>query len=107
MTQKQQVIKYFEKNNNKQKHFKTIANDLDILVPNMRRILGQGTLKGIFTRVAKGIYKLNNQDIKPDFKNVINKNNMVLRRYYRSRQRKKILGKINKKMIKNIRISMS
>ena len=40
----------------------------------MRRILGQGTLKGIFTRVSKGVYKLNNQDIKPDFKNVINKN---------------------------------
>ena len=55
MTQKQQVIKYFEKNNNKQKHFKTIANDLDILVPNMRRILGQGTLKGILTRVSKGV----------------------------------------------------
>lgn len=74
MTQKQQVIKYFKKNKNEAKHFKTIANDLNILVPNMRRILGQGTLKGIFTRVSKGVYKLNNQDIKPDFKNVINKN---------------------------------
>ena len=74
MTQKQQVIKYFKENKNEAKHFKTIANDLNILVPNMRRILGQGTLKGIFTRVAKGVYKLNNEDIKPDFKNVINKN---------------------------------
>lgn len=74
MTQKQQVIKYFKENKNEAKHFKTIANDLNILVPNMRRILGQGTLKGIFTRVSKGVYKLNNQDIKPDFKNVINKN---------------------------------
>ena len=62
MTQKQQVIKYFKENKNEAKHFKTIANDLNILVPNMRRILGQGTLKGIFTRVAKGVYKLNNQD---------------------------------------------
>ena len=62
MTQKEQVIKYFEKNNNKQKHFKDIANDLNILVPNMRRILGQGTLKGVFVRVAKGVYKLNQNE---------------------------------------------
>ena len=74
MTQKQQVIKYFKENKNEPKHFKTIANDLNILVPNMRRILGQGTLKDIFIRVSKGVYKLNNQDIKPNFKNVINKN---------------------------------
>ena len=74
MTQKQQVIKYFKENKNEPKHFKTIANNLNILVPNMRRILGQGTLKDIFTRVSKGVYKLNNQDIKPNFKNVINKN---------------------------------
>ena len=62
MTQKQQVIKYFKENKNEAKHFKTIANDLNILVPNMRRILGQGTLKGIFERVSKGVYKLNNED---------------------------------------------
>ena len=62
VTQKQQVIKYFKENKNEAKHFKTIANDLNILVPNMRRILGQGTLKGIFERVSKGVYKLNNQD---------------------------------------------
>ncbi len=62
MTQKKQVIKYFKENKNEAKHFKTIANDLNILVPNMRRILGQGTLKGIFVRVAKGVYKLNNED---------------------------------------------
>ena len=75
MTQKEQVIKYFEKNNNKQKHFKTIANELNILVPNMRRILGEGTLKGIFTRVDKGIYKLNNEDnqktIKEDWEDLL------------------------------------
>ena len=62
MTQKQQVIKYFKENKNEPKHFKTIANDLNILIPNMRRILGQGTLKGIFTRVAKGVYKLNQNE---------------------------------------------
>ena len=62
MTQKQKVIKYFKENKNEPKHFKTIANDLNILVPNMRRILGQGTLKDIFIRVSKGVYKLNNED---------------------------------------------
>ncbi len=62
MTQKQQVIKYFKENKNEPKHFKTIANDLNILVPNMRRILGQGTLKGIFERVSKGVYKLNQNE---------------------------------------------
>ena len=62
MTQQKQVIKYFKENQNKSMHFKAIANELNILVPNMRRILGQGTLKGIFTRVAKGVYKLNNED---------------------------------------------
>ena len=33
-------------------------------------------------------------------------NIMVLRRYYESRQRKEVLKKFNKKMIKNIHISM-
>ena len=61
MTQKEQVKQYFEENNNEPKHFKTIANELNILVPNMRRILGQGTLKGEFVRVAKGVYKLDNE----------------------------------------------
>ena len=59
MTQQKQVIKYFKKNQNKPMHFKSIANELNILVPNMRRILGQGTLKGVFARVSKGVYKLN------------------------------------------------
>ena len=66
MNQKQQVKQYFEDNQNKAMHFKTIANELNILVPNMRRILGQGTLKGEFIRVSKGVYKLN--DIKESIK---------------------------------------
>tara|TARA_R100000781_G_scaffold114532_1_gene85585 strand:- start:374 stop:556 length:183 start_codon:yes stop_codon:yes gene_type:complete len=59
MTQKQQVIQYFGDTQNEPKHFKIISKKLNILVPNMRRILGQGTLKGIFERVSKGVYKLN------------------------------------------------
>lgn len=62
MTQKNIVIDYFKKNNNKPLHFKELASELNILVPNMRRILGEGTLKGIFTRISKGVYKLNNED---------------------------------------------
>ena len=58
-TQLQKVIEYYIINNNDVMHFKTLANDLDILVPNMRRILGQGTIKGIFSRVSNGNYKFN------------------------------------------------
>ena len=59
MTQLQKVIEYFIINNNESFHYSDIANDLDILVPNMRRILGQGELKAIFTRVSAGVYKVN------------------------------------------------
>ena len=77
MTQKEQVIQYFKENKNKPTHYKDIANKLNILIPNMRRILGQGCLKNIFTRVSKGVYELNtNKEVKIDnlFKNAINKN---------------------------------
>ena len=55
--QEQKVIEYFIQNNNDPKHFEKVANDLNILVPNVRRILGQGTLKGVFNRVAVGVYE--------------------------------------------------
>ena len=55
-TQKEKVIEYFIDTGNEPKHFKQVSKDLDILVPNMRRILGQGTLKGEFKRVSKGTY---------------------------------------------------
>ena len=57
MKQEQKVIEYFIQNNNESKHFEQVANDLNILVPNVRRILGQGTLKGVFNRVAVGVYE--------------------------------------------------
>ena len=59
MTQLQKVIEYFIINNNEPFHYSDIANELNILVPNMRRILGQGELKNIFTRVSAGVYKVN------------------------------------------------
>ena len=57
MKQEQKVIEYFIQNNNESKHFEQVAEDLNILVPNVRRILGQGTLKGIFNRVNVGVYE--------------------------------------------------
>mgnify|MGYP003116337640 FL=1 len=37
---------------------KTIANDLNIISHNVRRITGQSTLKGDFVRISKGVYNL-------------------------------------------------
>ena len=59
LTQLQKVINWYNENNNVSTHYKIIANELDILVPNVRRVLGQGTLKDIFTRTNKGTYRLN------------------------------------------------
>ena len=59
MTQQQKTIQYFEENKNEPTQYKDIASAINILIPNMRRILGQGTIKGIFLRVNKGTYKLN------------------------------------------------
>lgn len=49
----------------KAKHIKEIAEETCILEPNVRRILGEGTKNGIFTRVAKGVYviKIGNKNI--------------------------------------------
>jgi len=55
--QEQKVIEYFIQNNNKSKHFEKVAEDLQILIPNVRRLLGQGTLKGVFNRVSVGVYE--------------------------------------------------
>ena len=43
---------------------KTIANDLNIISHNVRRITGQETLKGNFERVAKGVYVLSESKLK-------------------------------------------
>ena len=60
-TQQQLVIEYFITNNNQPIHYSELAQELNILIPNMRRILGQGTLKGIFSRISNGIYNFNNE----------------------------------------------
>ena len=41
------------------KTIKEVAEETKILEPNVRRILGQGTKKGVFTRVDRGVYTLN------------------------------------------------
>lgn len=66
MKQEQKVIEYFIQNNNEAKHFEQVAEDLNILVPNVRRILGQGTLRGIFNRVSVGIYEFAHYETKQD-----------------------------------------
>jgi predicted transcriptional regulator of viral defense system len=43
----------------KAKSIKQITQETGFLEPNIRRILGQGEKKGIFKRVAKGVYNLN------------------------------------------------
>ena len=74
-SQLQKVIEYFIINNNEPTHYKDLAIELEILIPNMRRILGQGELKGIFNRVYKGVYNFNNYLDKEDcrYLNKINK----------------------------------
>ncbi len=44
----------------KPKTIKQIAEELGIKEPNVRRILGQGAKSGMFERVEKGVYILNN-----------------------------------------------
>ena len=57
MKQLEKVVEYFIQNNNEPKHFEKVAKDLEILIPNVRRILGQGTLKGVFNRLDVGVYE--------------------------------------------------
>ncbi len=55
-TQTEKVARYLFENGNTDN--KTIADDLNIISHNVRRITGQSTLKGDFVRVAKGVYNL-------------------------------------------------
>ena len=55
-TQTEKVTRYLFINGNTDN--KTIANDLNIISHNVRRITGQETLKENFVRVAKGVYNL-------------------------------------------------
>ena len=55
-TQTEKVTRYLFLNGNSDN--KTIANDLEIISHNVRRITGQGTLKENFVRVSKRVYNL-------------------------------------------------
>ena len=55
-TQTQKVTRYLFENGNADN--KTIANELNIISHNVRRITGQETLKENFVRVSKGVYNL-------------------------------------------------
>ena len=55
-TQTEKVTRYLFENGNTD--YKTIADDLNIISHNVRRITGQETLKENFVRVSKGVYNL-------------------------------------------------
>tara|TARA_R110002020_G_C15852053_1_gene736221 strand:+ start:189 stop:413 length:225 start_codon:yes stop_codon:yes gene_type:complete len=61
-TQTEKVTKYLFLNGNSDN--KTIANDLEIISHNVRRITGQETLKGNYERVSKGVYVLSESKLK-------------------------------------------
>jgi DNA modification methylase len=56
MTQKTKVLNYL--NSNEKATIKQCSNDLDIVEPNIRRILGIGTKEGLFERLAPGVYQI-------------------------------------------------
>lgn len=56
MSQKQLVLSFLEEK--PQSHIKEISQELDILEPNIRRILGVGTKDGLFERIGSGVYKI-------------------------------------------------
>lgn len=55
-TQTEKVTRYLFENGNSDN--KTIANDLEIISHNVRRITGESTLRGDFVRISKGVYNL-------------------------------------------------
>ena len=55
-TQTEKVTRYIFLNGNSDN--KTIANDLEIISHNVRRITGESTLRGDFVRISKGVYNL-------------------------------------------------
>jgi len=61
-TQTERVTKYLYINGATDN--KTIAQDLDIITHNVRRITGTETHKGNFKRVAKGVYVLSESKLK-------------------------------------------
>jgi len=61
-TQTEKVTRYLFINGNSDN--KTIANDLEIISHNVRRITGQETLKGNYERVSKGVYVLSESKLK-------------------------------------------
>jgi hypothetical protein len=56
MTQKTKVLNYL--NNNEKVTIKQCSNDLNIVEPTIRRILGIGTKEGLFERLGPGIYQI-------------------------------------------------
>ena len=68
VTQKQKVKEYILSKGNKPLKYDVIAYALNIKVPNVRRILGQGIFSNDFERVGRGFYIVK-KDVKTDIKN--------------------------------------
>ena len=60
-TQKDIVIDYFLKNNNKPTHYKVVSEETNIKVDSMRRILGVGVHENTFIRTETGVYIYNSK----------------------------------------------
>lgn len=60
MSQKQLILNLFS--DGTPKSIEEVHQETNILRPNIRRILGQGALKGEFKRIEKGIYVLSTAD---------------------------------------------
>ena len=69
VTQKQKVKEYILSKGNKPLKYDIIANALNIKIPNVRRILGQGIFSNDFERVSRGFYIVKKEEEKTSIKN--------------------------------------
>ena len=78
ITQKQKVKNFILNNGNKPLKYNTIAYALNIRVPNVRRILGQGVFSNDFERVSRGFYIVNEKKLHDEFKEVMKNASKVI-----------------------------
>ena len=78
VTQKQKVKNYILENGNKALKYDVIASALNIRVPNVRRILGQGVFCNDFERVSRGFYIVNEKKLHDEFEKVMKNASKVI-----------------------------
>ena len=77
-TQKERVKNYILENGNEPCKYDTIEYALNIKVPNVRRILGQGVFSNDFERVSRGFYIVNEKKLHDEFKEVMKNASKVI-----------------------------